>query len=283
MKILLTGADGFTGRHFSGLAAAAGHEVVALKSDLIDCAGLEAETAACAPDAVVHLAGIAFVGHADEQAFYAVNTIGTTNLLSALTKLSHTPRRVLIASSANIYGNCQQSPIAETQVPAPVNHYAASKLAMEHMARTYAERLPLAIARPFNYTGPGQNKSFVIPKLVDHFARKASTIELGNLNVEREYNDVRMVGAAYLALLGKAVSGEAYNVCSGRMYALQQVIDTLATLTGHEIKVRVNPAFVRSNEVKRLGGSPDKLLGCTGNLPNYELSDTLRWMLEAGV
>jgi GDP-6-deoxy-D-talose 4-dehydrogenase len=285
MKILLTGADGFTGRPFTQLAVAAGHEVVPLKADLTNQEALQQQVLASAPDAVVHLAAISFVGHADANAFYAVNVVGTTNLLAALVQLPKRPHRVLLASSANIYGNCTQSPIAEDLPPAPINHYATSKLAMEHMARTYADRLPLLITRPFNYTGPGQNLNFVIPKLVKHFAQRAPSIALGNLQVEREFNDVQMVCHAYLQLLQQGEPGETYNVCSGQPYTLQYLIDMLARITGHEIKVEVNPAFVRTNEVHRLCGSPAKLQalltrhGCTLNNPPLE--DTLRRMLAA--
>ncbi len=285
MKILLTGADGFTGRPFTQLAVAAGHTVEPLQADLTHPVALQQQVLASAPDAVVHLAAISFVGHADDNAFYAVNVIGMTNLLAALVQLPKRPHRVLLASSANIYGNCTQSPIAEDQPPAPVNHYAMSKLAMEHMARTYADRLPLVITRPFNYTGPGQDVNFVIPKLVEHFAQRAPSIALGNLDVEREFNDVPMVCGAYLQLLQHGVPGEVYNVCSGQPYTLQHVINTLARITGHQIQVEENPAFVRANEMHRLCGNPAKLQalltrhGCT--LDNLPLEDTLRRMLAA--
>ncbi len=280
MKILLTGAAGFTGLFFKSAAEAAGHQVVALQANLTDKAAVAAEVLQAAPDAVVHLAAISFVGHADDTAFYGVNVVGTMNLLSALAALPTKPRCVLLASSANIYGNCDASPITEEQPAAPVNHYAMSKLAMEHMALTYLDRLPIVITRPFNYTGPGQAPQFLIPKLVSHFARKAERIELGNLHVEREFNDVRMVCDAYLRLLDKGVAGEAYNVCSGQPYTLQHVIATLEQLTGHRMDVQVNPAFVRANEVHRLCGSTDKLLACTGPVVAYGLEDTFRWMLE---
>ena len=192
---------------------------------------------------------------------------------------------MLLASSANVYGNCEASPITEAQPPAPVNHYAMSKLAMEYMARTYAGRLPIVITRPFNYTGPGQDVNFVIPKLLDHFARRAPAISLGNLDVEREFNDVQMVCDAYLQLLQHGDPGETYNVCSGQPYTLQHVIDLLTHITGHRIKVGVNPAFVRANEVHRLCGSPAKLqalLASKGRaLDNPTLEDTLRRMLAA--
>ena len=281
MKILLTGAAGFTGLFFRSAAEAAGRQVVALQADLTDKAAVAAEVLQTAPNAVVHLAAISFVGHADDTAFYGVNVVGTLNLLSALTTLPIAPAKVLLASSANVYGNCDASPITEDQPPAPVNHYAMSKLAMEHMAWTYLDRLPIVITRPFNYTGPGQAPQFLIPKLVSHFVRRAPAIELGNLHVEREFNDVRMVCDAYLALLVHGVPGEVYNVCSGQPYTLQHVIALLSGITGHTMDVQVNPAFVRANEVHRLCGSPHKLKSCVSDLPAYGLADTLQWMLDA--
>jgi nucleoside-diphosphate-sugar epimerase len=285
LKILLTGANGFTGRPFTQLAVASGHTVEPLLANLTHPLALQQQVLASAPDAVVHLAAISFVGHSDENAFYAVNVVGTTNLLTALAQLPKPPNCVLLASSANIYGKCEQSPIVESQPPAPVNHYAMSKLAMEHMAHTYAERLPLVITRPFNYTGTGQGVNFVIPKLVEYFAQRAPSIALGNLDVEREFNDVQMVCDAYLQLLQHGVPGEVYNVCSGQPYTLRHVIDTLKRITGHEIQVEVNPAFVRANEVHRLCGNPAKLQALlTHNgytLDNPSLEVTLRCMLAA--
>jgi nucleoside-diphosphate-sugar epimerase len=281
MKILLTGSAGFTGHHFIASAQAAGHQVLQLQPGLTDKAAVAAEVQQAKPDAVVHLAAISFVGHADDSDFYRVNVVGTMNLLAALVELPRVPAKVLLASSANIYGNCDASPINEDQPPAPVNHYAASKLAMEHMARTFADRLPIVITRPFNYTGAGQADHFLIPKLVDHFVRKAPSIELGNLNVEREFNDVRMVCNAYLALLDHGQQGQTYNVCSGQTYTLQNVLDMLIDITGHAIDVHVNPAFVRANEVHRLCGNPAKLQACTGPLAQIGLADTLRAMLAS--
>ena len=281
MRILLTGSAGFTGHHFRSRAEAAGHLVMPLAANLTDKPAVVAELAFAAPDAVVHLAAISFVGHADDSAFYAVNVVGTMNLLGALATLPVKPTKVLIASSANIYGNSEASPLSEETPPSPVNHYATSKLAMEHMALTHADTLPMVLVRPFNYTGPGQAAQFLIPKLVDHFARKADRIELGNLHVEREFNDVRMVCEAYLTLLEKGLPGETYNVCTGHTHSLRGVIDRLERLTGHQMAVTVNPAFVRANEVHRLCGSPAKLLSCVGQLAPYTLDDTLQSMLDA--
>jgi nucleoside-diphosphate-sugar epimerase len=259
LKILLTGADGFTGVHFTRAALGAGHQVVPLVADLTDKDALHSEVAAVQPQAVAHLAGIAFVGHAHDADFYAVNTVGTATLLEALSALSTCPNKVLVASSANVYGNSKHSPITENAPLAPANHYAVSKMAMEAIARTYADRLPLVIARPFNYTGVGQSMSFLIPKLVSNFVRKSDVIELGNLDVQREFNNVAMVCAVYLGLLECGVPGDAYNVCTGKMYSLHDVLSILTGLTGHRPAIKVNPAFVRLNEVQQLSGCPAKL------------------------
>ena len=280
MNILISGASGFTGRHLMNMARAQGHAVHALQSDLMQPDALRSEVTLVKPDFVVHLAAVSFVGHADTGDFYRINVLGSLHLLDALETLDAKPRRVLIASSANVYGNCTNSPLTEAQNPAPVNHYAASKLAMEHMARTRLHNLSIFFTRPFNYTGTGQSPSFLIPKLVQHFAARKNAIELGNLEVEREFNDVRFVCDSYLRLLESAAPGETYNLCTGRAYTLRQVMDMLADLTGHQVRTHVNPAFVRPHEISRLCGDPTQLLNCIGSPIHFDLRDTLEWMLQ---
>jgi len=280
LRIALPGADGFTGHHFIAAAQRAGHEIVTILSDLTDGVALAEEMSALEADAVVHLAAISFVGHENDRAFYDVNLFGTLNLLEAIAKPRRPWRRVLLASSANVYGNSEHSPIPETQPPAPVNHYAASKVAMEFMARARFPGLPLVVARPFNYTGPGQAGQFVIPKLVDHFRRRAPCVTLGNLHVQREYNDVRFVCDSYLRLLDSGTEHDIYNICTGVTYDFNAVLGMLREITGHRIEVEVDPQFVRPNEVHRLCGDPARLREALGALPTYRLEDTLRWMLE---
>lgn len=280
MRLLLTGAEGFTGRHLTVAAEAAGYDVIGLRADLTDAVAVAAEVAAAAPTHVVHLAAISAVTHADEAAFYRVNLFGSLNLLKALTALPAPPQKVLLASSANVYGNQGGAAIAETVCPKPVNHYAMSKLAMEHMSANFFDRLPIVITRPFNYTGVGHDQRFVIPKIVDHFARKAKIIELGSLDVYREYNDVRQICEIYFKLLDQGVSGEVYNVCSGRAVSLREVLAMMTEVTGWHPEVRVNPEFVRANEIIKLAGDLTKISGVIGNVNGYSLSQTLTWMLD---
>ena len=280
MRLLLTGAEGFTGRHLTQAARAAGYEVVALRSDLTDAPAVAAEVAAIAPTHVAHLAAISAVTHADELAFYQVNLFGSLNLLQALAALPVAPQKVLLASSANVYGNQGGEPIAETVCPKPINHYAMSKLAMEHMAANFLDRLPIVITRPFNYTGVGHDLRFVIPKIVDHFVRKAPVIELGNLDVYREYNDVRQVCEVYLKLLALGVPGEVYNVCSGKAVSLREVLTQMTQISSWQPEVQVNPAFVRANDIHTLTGSPEKLSATVGRLSAGDLQCLLAWMYE---
>lgn len=281
MRILLTGGKGFTGEHFAKLARSLGHTINILNSDLSETASLKSEVLSYSPTHVVHLAAISFVAHEHNEDFYRTNVIGTQNLLEAICELSETPQKVLIASSANIYGNCPQSPFSENQVPQPINHYAFSKLAMEYLAQTYGDRLPIVITRPFNYTGSGQSLQFLIPKLVNHFVRKCTQIELGNLGVEREFNDVRMVCGAYLKLLELGKLGEIYNICSGQTYAIKTVVALLEKISGYKIDIKINPSLIRQNEVIRLCGSPNKLINTIGPLNKISLEETLRWMINA--
>lgn len=278
-NLLLTGAAGFTGQRFTEAAQLAGYKVLPLIADLTDAKAVASEIAASAPDYVVHLAAISAITHMDEEAFYRVNLFGTQNLLKALAALPNAPKRVLLASSSNVYGNALLSPIDESTCPGPVNHYSISKLAMERLTCMFADRLAMVIVRPFNYTGVGHDARFVIPKLIEHFNRRALTIELGNLEVEREFNDVRTVCESYLRLLQLGQPGQIYNVCSGRPVSLKMAIDALKRITGHEIQIKVNPDFIRPNEVHRLCGNPAKLEACIGKLQHPSLEETLRWML----
>jgi len=291
-RALITGLRGFTGHYMERELLDAGYRVFGTAMpgdaagpdifpvDLCDRAAVAAMVEQVQPDVVVHLAGIAFVGHGDAEQIYRVNVAGTRNLLEALAAVRYRPSAVLLASSANIYGNASVPFIDENVAPAPANDYAVSKLAMEYMARLWMDRLPIVIARPFNYTGRGQGENFLLPKIVAHFRRKAPQIELGNLAIARDFSDVRMVAYSYRRLLAAAPAGEAFNICSGRSHSLSGVLDMMAEIAGYRIEVRVNPAFVRANDVLTLTGDNTKLASVIGPIPTRPLSETLRWMAE---
>ena len=300
-KVLVTGATGFTGRYMAQELERCGYEVHGLArtvaplpgyhalhwGDLSHVDGLLRTLDAVQPHYVVHLAAIAFVAHGDVDEIYRVNVLGTRRLLDALCQAVSKPEAVLLASSANVYGNgptglAADGVLTEADAPAPANDYAVSKLAMEYMARLFADRLPLVVTRPFNYTGVGQAASFLLPKIVEHFRRRAAVMELGNLDVARDFSDVRVVAQVYRRLLQTpAAVGGTFNVCSGQSHTLQQVLQMAREISGHDLEVRVNPAFVRANEVKRLQGSRARLEATIGPVQDIALQETLRWMLEA--
>ncbi|HET7610328.1 MAG TPA: GDP-mannose 4,6-dehydratase [Rhodanobacteraceae bacterium] len=292
-RALLTGCHGFTGRYVMAELEAIGYEVIGLAHDgdaprkgvlranLLDHQAVERAVAGARANAVVHLAAISFVAHGDADEIYRTNIVGTRNLLKALADSDVRPRSVVLASSANIYGNAATLPITEGTSPAPENDYAVSKVAMEAMARLWMERLPITLVRPFNYTGVGQSENFLIPKIVGHFRRGERSIELGNTDVARDFSDVRDIARAYATIVARAPWGETINLCSGNAHSLDEVLSIMAGIAGYEIEVRVNPAFVRANEIKLLVGSNARLRELTGFAPSIPLEETLRWMNSA--
>lgn len=296
MRALITGIAGFTGRYMAKQLAANGYEVYGLAqdstpvphasrvyiSDLLSKESLNIAVAQVEPDVVVHLAAIAFVAHGNVEEIYRTNVVGTRNLLEVLTVVVPSCSQVLIASSANVYGNTALESISEDVLLSPPNDYAISKLAMEHVAQLFYDRLPIVLVRPFNYTGVGQSVSFLIPKIVHHIQQRAPVIELGNLEVARDFSDVRVVVQYYQRLLEcSQAAGRVFNVCSSTTYTLNQVLNMLRALSHHSFEVRVNPSFVRANEVRLLRGNRERLLATAGQVPDIPLIDTLGWMLQA--
>lgn len=280
--VLLTGADGFTGRYLQPALEEVGARVVALNADLRDRDAIINELESLTIDYVIHLAAISFIPHGSDLDVYAINVFGTQNLLEALSQTQTSVKKVILASTSNVYGNAAEIPISEMLCPAPTNHYALSKLSMEHISVLYADRFGIIITRPFNYTGVGQAEHFLIPKIVDHFARKAPILELGNIDVSRDFSDVRWIVGAYVALLTSEITEGTFNLASGTHRTLRSVIDSLASISGHILEIKQNPAFIRSGEIEILCGSVQKLYDLIPMLPRpIALDETLSWMLHA--
>ncbi|QAU24989.1 NAD-dependent epimerase/dehydratase family protein [Dyella sp. M7H15-1] len=289
-RALITGASGFTGRYVASELEAAGFKVTGLSygggqsaledicADVLDRQALREVIASVSPDVVLHLAGISFVAHGDVDEIYRVNVSGTRNLLEALASLIRPPSLVVLASSANVYGNATVEPVTEDTPASPTNDYAVSKLAMEYMASLWKSQLPIVITRPFNYTGIGQSEQFLLPKIVSHFRRKESSIELGNTDVFRDFGDVRDVARVYRKLVETRPAGSVLNICSGVGHSLDEILETMAAIAGYHIDVKINPAFVRKEDVRRLIGSNRALFDAIGFVPSIPLSETLSWM-----
>jgi GDP-4-dehydro-6-deoxy-D-mannose reductase len=293
MRVVVTGASGFAGRHVVAALAAAGHEPIGFGGphepphalDLLDAAGVRAAVAAAASDALIHLAGQAFVppSIADPLTTLAVNAAGTAHVLEAVRGAGR-PMRVLIVSSAEVYGRQrpERMPLDERVPVRPENPYAASKVAAETYAEVWTRLygLDVVIARPFNHIGPGQDARFVVPSFARQLAEIAAgappLMAVGNLAAERDFLDVRDVAGAYLALLANGRSGSVYNVCSGRAVAIQEVLRQLITIARVPVEVRDDPERMRPSDIPVLRGDATKLRAETGWEPRYALAASLR-------
>jgi len=288
-RVLITGISGFTGPYLRAALEARNHHVVGIaerggdkRLDLLDEQAVDRFFAVNPFDYVVHLAAISFVAHNRAADYYRVNVLGTAYLLEALLRHQPSIKKVIIASSANVYGRPGRLPADESLPLAPTSHYGVSKVATELMAQQWFGRLPILVTRPFNYTGVGQASKFVLAKVVGAFRDRAEELELGDTSVVREFMDVRDVAEVYARLLGGAAAGEIVNVCSGKGYRLDHVLGRLSSLTGQTIGIQRAESLLRGNEIPELVGSPRKLESMLGgNLLFRPLDETLRWMLEA--
>lgn len=277
-SVLITGGSGFTGKHLFRCLSDAGYKVFNLKANLLDREKVLQEVQDLRPNFVVHLAAISFAAHDIAEEIYGANVVGSINLLDGLKNISADIQNVILASSAAVYGNSVGGALSEDICPKPINHYGCSKLSMECLAQEYSEALNITLARPFNYTGKGHDSKFVIPKIVGAFKRNARQIELGNINVAREFNDVRDVCTIYRKMMESDDLAGVVNVCSGRKVYLRNVIEILEDISGRRIEVLTNPDFVRKNEIDVLIGDPDLFNKSVDFHWAYSLEDTLRWM-----
>lgn len=296
MRVLVTGASGFTGHALCAALHQQGHEAYGLSRrpshdqpwpmlavDLREAAAVQTLFALVQPDAVVHLAARSFVDDADLSGFYEHNVVGTAHLLDAAR--DHGVQRVIVASSANVYGVPPSAAALSESAPlAPINHYGASKLAAESIARTYEDDFALTITRPFNYTGVGQAALFLVPKLVAHFAQGKDSIDLGNLDVSRDYTALADVIAAYIGLLAadlSTVAGQTVNICSNHIYSLHELLALLTEISGHQLEVRSQAHFVRRHDIAVLRGNYRALQALIGWQPKQSIPDLLTQMLAA--
>ncbi|PIT24909.1 GDP-mannose 4,6 dehydratase [Snodgrassella alvi] len=293
LKVLITGSEGFTGKYMQAEMEASGYVVYRSGTsssiqasnyfvlDLLNEDSIRNCLESIQPDIIIHLAAIAYVGHNNIQQFYDINTVGTRNLLAVTAQLNIRPRSILIASSANVYGNNTKSILSEEDKVYPANDYAVSKLAMEYVAKLWMNQLPIIITRPFNYTGIGQQDRFLIPKIVRHFKQSEGVIELGNINVYREFNDVRFIVSVYRKLIESEKTNFLCNVCTGEMYSPKDIINICEKITGYDLKVKTNLDYIRQNEITKLCGNNAFLQTIIKPSIKFSIIETLQWMLKS--
>jgi GDP-4-dehydro-6-deoxy-D-mannose reductase len=293
-KLLVTGLTGFVGGHLQALletTEVGSWQVLAPKPhNLLDSASLDAWLQEDCPDAVVHLAGQTFVPEAfrDPQRTLQINLLGTLNLLQALKRRGFCGT-FLYVSSGDVYGQVEEKnlPISECLAPRPRNPYAVSKVAAELLCQqwSYSEPWRIVIARPFNHIGPGQGESFVIPSMARQLIRvrqglQPAQLEVGDVDVTRDFLDVRDVLQAYLALLEHGRNGEIYNVCSGVEWRVRDLIMQMAGLTGVEVELVQDASRLRLSEQRRVVGCSNKLQKETGWKPGVSITKTLQSVLS---
>jgi GDP-4-dehydro-6-deoxy-D-mannose reductase len=286
MRALITGGNGFVGRHLQAHLESLGDSVsiLDLPLDITDYQAVRDVVADVQPDAIYHLAALSHVGTSwtNPSAVVDVNVAGTTNVLSAAREVVPNAT-VLFVSSADVYGprTPQEMPLGESTEPRPTSPYAASKLAGEVFAqqavRGFGQRV--VIARPFNHVGPGQNASFFIPgitsRMVAATENAATDIAVGNLTSRRDFTDVRDVVRAYRLLVERGVAGEVYVIASGRDVMMQDVADELRQLVNPALRFVEDPALLRPVDVPLLRGDASKLEAATGWRPEISWSETL--------
>lgn len=280
MRTLVTGADGFVGRHAIERLQGANVETVSFAGDVRDAATCLDQVREARPGSVLHLAAIASVADAwrNPGAVSDVNVGGTRNMLAAVAEVAPHARFVLV-SSAEVYGSVAEAgqPIDEETGGAPASPYAVSKLEAE--AITLAARLDTVVARPFPHIGPGQDARFAIASFASQIAAiergGEPVLRVGNLEARRDISDVRDVVGAYLALLGTHGTAPIYNVCSGRAVRIGDVLDALLAHATCEIDVVPDPARMRPSDIPLLLGSPTRIERDLGWRAERPLEQTL--------
>lgn len=300
MRVLVTGADGFVGRHACHALRAAGDEVVevhgprgegvsstALHFDIADEAKVKAAVAEVKPEAVLHLAGFSSVAksHQNPARVFAVNTMGVLHLLTALRE--NAPKaRVLVVGSGEVYGPVAEGTLAKESHPhVPLSPYSASKsaaeLAGEQFFRSYG--MEVILARPFNHLGSGQDPTFVVPSFAAQIRAIAlgtvdPVLRTGNLDAIRDFSHVKDVVDAYRLLLAKGEPGQAYNVCSGEGRTIRSLLEEMLRLANVQATIELDPARLRPSDIPSLVGSADKLRAL-GWAPKLSVADALRDVL----
>jgi len=286
VRALVTGGHGFVGSWLADHLRAAGDDVVVTGEDVdvTDAVAVRSSLAEIEPEAVYHLAGWAHVGTSwdDPPGAFRVNAAGTVHVLDAARRLAHPPR-VLVVSSAEVYGPVRPEdlPLTEDREPVPVSPYSASKVAAEVAARQahLGWHLPVMVVRPFNHIGPRQSPTFVVSalarRIVEAERTGAAVLEMGNPAPRRDLTDVRDVVRAYRLLIERGRPGETYNVCSGEDVMIGDLARRLIELSGVALELKTGAVEFRPADVPVLRGDGTKLRDATGWRPEIALDDTL--------
>lgn len=294
MKVLIFGASGFVGSYLAGEFAEHGYEAVGTDvretdampfrfTNILDAGSVERVIRETAPDMIVNLAAVSSVGQSWNipQKTVEVNVVGALNILEAARRAEKTPKILFVGSSEEY--DASNGPISEKNPLNANNPYGISKMAQERFAEIYRTRFGMKVycVRPFNHTGPGQADSFVIPSWCKQAAEisasgKPGVMRVGNLDVKRDFSDVRDVVRAYRMILESEDCETVYNVGSGRAVALRELMAYIASLSKQPITVEVNPALIRPTDTPVICCDRTLIGERLGWTPEYSMEDTVR-------
>jgi len=298
LKYLLTGSCGFIGRHLYKKLREEGEEVFGLSG--IDCETSDKKLiigkddlspiAEYRPDVIFHLAGQSHVGESwkEFKATYEINFLGTVEVLETLAAARLKPVFIL-ASSAEVYGNVKkdEQPLSEKRKPAPLSHYGISKLAAEEVALFYRRvyGIKSIIVRFFNQTGPGQSPRFAAPSFAKRIAEAEKglikpILEVGNLDAVRDFTDVRDGIEALYLLSKKGKPGEIYNIGSGKVYSIREILEILLSFSDINFEVKVRRAKLRKTDIPILWADISKINRITGWTATIPIEKTLLDLLN---
>lgn len=297
MRILVTGVNGFVGKHLVAHLKKMGVNVIATAREKVPPPELRqqldsfigscdlskksdiAKLPLSSTDAVINLAALAQVGASfgNESEYKQLNVLVQTNIAEALSRLDKSVRLIAISTGA-VYDNNQPMPLTEiSALNKSGSPYAQSKIAMEEALEEYrAKGVEVVIARPFNHTGPGQQPGFIVPDLAQQVLQ-SSSIRVGNLKTKRDYTDVRDVVRAYATLATTpALNHSVYNICSGESLSGQQILDHILQATGKQVQVEVDQSRIRPHDPDNIIGSYDRINKELGWQPSIKLDQTIK-------
>jgi len=301
-RLIVTGVDGFVGRHLARAAAGAGIEVFGISRGItadqalsVDLTGyISADLRELWPAdlptdaAVVHLAGLAAVGPSFDrpQEYIAANSAMVTNMCEALLDAGQSGRIVGVSTGA-VYAQTSDDPArSEDDAVAFTSPYVVSKVLVENQLSYYRRRgLRTVVARPFNHVGPGQGPGFIVPDLLAQLRTLApgEPLRVGNLRTRRDYTDVRDVARAYLALaFADHLPHDLYNVASGAASSGSDILAGLCEALDRPVPdVELDPARMRASDPEVIIGDASRIQADTDWRPSIRLADTIADAVDA--
>ena len=298
MRAFITGINGFVGRHLNSYLLSKNFDVSGIgtasnfngnvkykKVDLLNFKLLKKTVEETKPDTVFHLAGISSVKKCldDPELCNKINIEGTENLLKAIIDTKIKPK-IVVAGSAEVYGIPKSIPIKETHPLNPINPYAETKKEQESICNRLKDELEIVILRLFPHIGPGQKHLFVTSdfskQIVEIENSKEPIIKVGNLDSKRDFTDVRDVVVVYRLAAEKAVAGEFYNICTGNVKSIREVLELLLSFSKVKIRIEQDKNKMRPSDIPILSGDKSKFCNQTGWKAKIPLEKTLKDLLD---